>query len=206
MIEYHQLLTFGDCIELKFECDTRKLLEEIKDFEWLQYNPRKKINRYGLSITSLDGKRNGIDLDSLWEYNKENNTKYGEENFKTKTDVYYASEETRKLCEPFDPWLCRTHFLNFRRGGFFPLHRDQRTTKLQKSFRILVPITHCNPGQLYFIYDNKIMNFKHGTAYFLNTNKEHAVFSYSDKSVMLVMNIECTPESVEKVMTSTRYA
>ena len=46
MIEYHQLLTFGDCIELKFECDTRKLLEEIKDFEWLQYNPRKKINRY----------------------------------------------------------------------------------------------------------------------------------------------------------------
>ena len=50
------------------------------------------------------------------------------------------------------------------------------------------------------------MNFKHGTAYFLNTNKEHAIFSYSDKSVMLVMNIECTPESVEKVMTSTRYA
>ena len=98
------------------------------------------------------------------------------------------------------------HFLNFRRGGFFPLHRDQRTTKLQKSFRILVPITHCNPGQLYFIYDNKIMNFKHGTAYFLNTNKEHAIFSYSDKSVMLVMNIECTPESVEKVMTSSRYA
>ena len=97
MIEYHQLLTFGDCIELKFECDTKKLLKEIKDFEWLQYNPRKKINRYGLSITSLDGKRNGIDLDSIWEYNKENNTKYGEENFKTKTDVYYASEETRNF-------------------------------------------------------------------------------------------------------------
>ena len=115
--------------------------KEIKDFEWKQYNPRKEINRYGLSVTSSDGTRNGIDLDSLYEYNRENNTKFDEDSFKTFTDVYYKSEEVQKLVEPFKPWLWRTHFLNFRKGGYFPPHRDKRTSKEQKSMRLLVPIS-----------------------------------------------------------------
>jgi len=28
------------------------------------------MNRHGLSVTSLDGKLGGVDLDSLYEYNK----------------------------------------------------------------------------------------------------------------------------------------
>ena len=62
MKHYHQLLSYGDLIELETRCNTDKLLKEIKDFEWKQYNPRKEINRYGLSITSSDGTRNGICL------------------------------------------------------------------------------------------------------------------------------------------------
>ena len=93
MKHYHQLLSYGDLIELETRCDTDKLLKEIKDFEWTQYNPRKKINRYGLSVTSSDGTRNGIDLDSIYEHNRENGTRYDEDSFK---NIYsYSSRRVR---------------------------------------------------------------------------------------------------------------
>jgi hypothetical protein len=66
---YNNLLAFGDKIKLRISCNPEKLLDEIKDFPWHRYNPRKEINRYGLSVTSLDGQLGGIDLDSLYEYN-----------------------------------------------------------------------------------------------------------------------------------------
>ena len=199
MVEYNSLLSFGDIIQLNYNCNISKLLQEIKEFEWKQYNPRKDINRYGLSITSLDGQLNGIDLDSLYEYNIIHNTKYNESSFRTLTDVYYKSKETQKLVEPFKPWLCRTHYLNFRKGGYFTPHRDWSRIDKQPAFRILVPIRDCNPNMLYFIYDGKILNFNQGTPYFVNTNKEHTIFSFSDNAIMLVMNIECNKESLTKV-------
>tara|TARA_B100000214_G_scaffold350601_1_gene304394 strand:+ start:4614 stop:5231 length:618 start_codon:yes stop_codon:yes gene_type:complete len=199
MIEYNNLLSFGDVLTLNYSGNCSKILKDIKEFEWKQYNPRRAINRYGLSVTSLDGKLNGIDLDSMYQYNKIHNTTYNELSFKTPTEVYYKSEETQKLIEPFKPWLCRTHFLNIKKGGYFPPHRDWRSIEKQPSFRILVPIKDCNPNKLYFIYDGKILNFNYGVPYFVNTNKEHCIFSFSDTSVMLVMNIQCTKESLIKV-------
>ena len=65
MLDYKTLLTFGDFIPLKISCNTDKLFEEIKAFQFAQYNPRKDIKRYALSITSLKGEINGKDLDSL---------------------------------------------------------------------------------------------------------------------------------------------
>ena len=196
---YNNLLSFGDVIELRLQCNVSKLLDNIKPFDWKQYNPRKQINRYGLSVTSLDGSMNGIDLDSIAEYNKENNTSYNESSFKTFTEVYHKCDETKKLVEPFKPWLWRTHFLNFRRGGYFPPHRDMRRVDEQESFRILVPLKCCNPPSLYFMYEDKPLHFNMGNAYFVNTNKMHSIFSFTDNAYMLVMNIECTDESLKKV-------
>ena len=86
-MNYNNLLTFGDVIELRLNCNVSKLLYNTKQYEWKRYNPRKDIPRYGLSVTSLDGSLNGIDLDSIAEYNKENGTSYNESSFKTFTDV-----------------------------------------------------------------------------------------------------------------------
>ena len=196
---YNNLLSFGDVIELRLQCNVSKLLDNIKTFDWKQYNPRKQINRYGLSVTSLDGSMNGIDLDSIAEYNKENNTSYNEASFKTFTEVYHKCDETKKLVEPFKPWLWRTHFLNFRRGGYFPPHRDMRKVDEQESFRILVPLKCCNPPSLYFMYEDKPLHFNMGSAYFVNTNKMHSIFSFEDMAYMLVMNVQCTDDSLKKV-------
>ena len=196
---YNDLLTYGDFIQLKNSCNSKELLEEIKDFVWYKYNPRKNVERYGLSVTSEDGKLTGKDLDSLYEYSKEMGKIYDEDDFTTFTDVYYKSKQVQKLVDPFKPWLCRTHFLNFRKGGYFPPHIDNRGKHGKQFIRLLVPIQKCNPSFLYFMYEDKLLNFNRGYTYFLNTNKKHAIFSFSDDSTMLVMNIKCCQEAIDKI-------
>ena len=196
---YNDLLTYGDFIQLKNSCNSKELLEEIKDFVWYKYNPRKNVERCGLSVTSEDGKLTGKDLDSLYEYSKEMGKIYDEDDFTTFTDVYYKSKQVQKLVDPFKPWLCRTHFLNFRKGGYFPPHIDNRGKHGKQFIRLLVPIRKCNPSFLYFMYEDKLLNFNRGYTYFLNTNKKHAIFSFSDDSTMLVMNIKCCQESIDKI-------
>lgn len=197
---YYKLLSFGDVIELSMSINPDKLLSEIKHHVWSQYNPRKENNRLGLSITSSDGTLNNIDLDSLYEYNKEYNTRYNELSFRTKTQVYYDSEEIQKITKPFDSSLCRTHLINVKKNGSFPPHRDWKIIDKQESFRILVPLQDCNPTNMYFMYENKPLYFEHGHAYFINTNKNHSVFSFSDNAIFIVMNIMCSYGSINTVL------
>ena len=75
-MSYNNILSFGDFIPLKISCNVSKLFDEIKHFSYSKYNPRTDIERYGLSITSLDGELGGIDLDSFKQYNEEHNTNY----------------------------------------------------------------------------------------------------------------------------------
>ena len=67
-----RLHSMNDWLEME-SFDERQLMKEMEPFkdEWKPYNVRKPNNRWGLSITSLDGGLSGIpDLDSVYEYNK----------------------------------------------------------------------------------------------------------------------------------------
>mgnify|MGYP001182565166 CR=1 FL=1 len=193
-MSYNSLLSYGDFIPLNVKCEVKKLFDEIKEFSYHQYNPRKDIPRYGMSITSLDGKLGGIDLDSITQYNKENNTNFDELSFKEFTPVYYASKEIQKICGPFLGHIARSHILWLPQGGYFPPHRDMPIYREQQnSLRILVPLKDCNPPKLYFMYEDKPLHFEHGRAYFLNTNKQHNLFAYKD-SYMIVLNIKTSEE------------
>jgi hypothetical protein len=198
-MSYNSLLSFGDLIPLKLKCDVKKLFDETEEFVYLKYNPRKDIERYGLSITSLDGSLNGIDLDSIKEYNKENNTEYDELSFNKFTEVYHTSSEIQKIVEPFKNHIGRSHILSLQEGGYFPPHRDLPVyVEQQNSLRILVPLKGCNPPDMYFMYEDKPLHFEHGRAYFLNTNKSHNLFSFKG-SEMIVLNIK-TNEEVYKII------
>ena len=76
-IDFLTLTAYGDQIELKPTIDSKKFVRWTEDnFKYVRYNPRHDVNRWGLSITSLDGGLSGIpDLDSLHQYNIENNTR-----------------------------------------------------------------------------------------------------------------------------------
>ena len=192
---YANFCNFGDVIPLNIICNPYQLLNEISMFERAKYNPRKDIKRLGLSITSLDGETNGIDLDSIKEYNKENGTSYDEMSFTHLTRVYDMSEEVQKLVDPFCKFLGRSHLIELGIGGYFPPHRDQ-TRYIDnglRAVRILVPLKNCNPPCMYFNYDENILQFEHGRAYFVNTNKSHSLFSFTGSS-FIVLNVKACEE------------
>ena len=200
---YDTIARYGDLIPLKIKLDYKifeKGLELFSD-KWVQYNPRKNIPRYGLSITSLDGNFSGIpDLDSLKEYNIEKNLNLDEPDFKTLTPFWPYVES---VLSKFKNHLGRTHIIKMSAGGQFPSHRDHYDRELP-TCRLFIPIYNCNPTNNYFILDNKVLNFEHGKLYFLNTCKEHIVFTSGrggkQESMFIVANIILTEESTDLIL------
>jgi len=174
-------------------------LDNISDYkdDWKQYNPSKDINRKGLSITSLDGGFSGIpDLDSLREYSIKTGNRIDEIDITTKTPIY---EHAKHWLEPFEPWMGRTHIIELGQGGYFPPHRDAYSRDVT-SFRLFIPLKYCNPPNMHFILDGKILNFDHGHIYFIDTCLEHTLFTTNKPSTFIVANIRLCDESIDKVL------
>lgn len=196
---YECLSRYGDVYGLSQTVNTHQTIDQLQLYEndWVQYNPRKKIDRWGLSITSLDGGMSGVpDLDSVKEYNIEHNLNLDETDFNKKTELWDLVKDAFK---PFENHLGRTHFIKMNSTGMFPPHRDQYTRELN-SFRLFLPIYGCNPPNTYFILEDKIVNFEHGRVYFLNTCKVHTVFTTCGPSLFAVANVTLSENSVDAVL------
>ena len=197
------ITNFGDLIELDFDTwDLDNAVAVLNQHSgWVQYNPRKLINRKGLSVTSLDGGYSGVpDLDSLREYNILNNKAYNEGHFKKRTDIVDSIPELNLLLDTFSDHG-RCHFLRLDSGGYFPPHRDNGLSNAAPStFRIIVPIHNFHRNQLIWVQEDEILNFELGRAYFVNTSKVHSLFSFVDNSLCLVMNVMASPGSIENIL------
>ena len=199
-MDYRDLSQFGNQIELEVTTEAEKLVSWIDTFEWQQYNPRKNVNRWGLSVTSSDGTFNGIDLDSLYEYNKEYGTTWGEKDFDKHTPVY--NDQIAKILEPWKGHYYRTHFLKFGPGGFFPPHRDWNYTgEPTDTLRLIMPLRNVNPPQFNFVLDKEILHWDIGRMYFIDTLKMHYLFnnSFTD-SYWLVVNADVNDATIEATM------
>lgn len=197
--------TFGDVIELWYPTwdvkRTENILIDNKD-KWKQYNPRKSNNRFGMSVTSIDGGYSGVpDLDSLLEYNKEHNTNYHEKDFSVRTDIAKQIPELNPLLDSFET-IGRCHFLRMDSGGFFPPHRDNGPIMPAPTFRIIVPLSNTNKQQWKWIQEDRILPLQTGRTYCINTSKEHSVFSFVDNCCMLVMNVPATVQNCLRVSTN----
>ena len=200
-MDYRDLSQYGNQVELEVTTDAEKLISWIDTFEWQKYNPRKDVNRWGLSVTSSDGTFNGIDLDSLYEYNKEHGTTWGEKDFNVPTPVF--NDQIKEILEPWEGYYYRTHFLKFGPGGFFPPHRDWDYSGGQiDTFRLIMPLRNVNPPQFNFILDGQQLHWDVGRMYFLDTLKMHYLFnsSFTD-SYWLVVNVGINNEkTIEATM------
>lgn len=193
--------TFGDVIALSHEIWNCKRIQDIllTHDGWKQYNPRKMNNRFGLSVTSLDGEYSGVpDLDSLLEYNKENGTNHSEHNFTKRTPIVDDIPELKTLLDMFSP-LGRCHFLRINSGGFFPPHRDNGSSIPSPTFRVIVPIANTSHHQWKWIHEDKLITLETGRAYCINTSKEHSVFSFVDDCIILVMNVPASAYNCLKI-------
>ena len=195
---FSTLAAYGDQIPFNIYIDPNEVMYKLREFEndWTQYNPRKlPNNRHALSITNLTGELGpGPDLYSLLKYNMENNTRIQETDFTVPTPVYDIFAE---CFEPFKQWLIRCHVLQLRAGGYFPRHIDNYGTNIN-SFRLLLPLKNCNPMDGYFLIEDKILYWKYGKLYFMNTCKQHVVFNATDKYMtFVVLNVLLTEECIE---------
>lgn len=201
-IDFLTLTAYGDQIELKPTIDSKKFVRWTEDnFKYVRYNPRHDVNRWGLSITSLDGGLSGIpDLDSLHQYNIENNTSHAETDFDVITQVYEQYNELQKIIEPWKDYMFRSHVIRLGPGGFFPPHRDTYHYDIN-TFRLIVPLHNCNPPNVFFNLEENVMHWEQGRMYFLNTTKVHTLFNASfDNSYWIVFNIKCNKDSVNAVL------
>lgn len=199
---YNRLAIQGAVAELKIKVpDPIKFVEDTeRNFDYVVYNPRKSINRFGLSITSLDGNMTGIpDLDSISEYNIENGTNYKESDFDKPTPIYY-DPRLAEVISLFENNLVRSHILRIDPSGYFPAHRDAHRTG--NYFRIIVPLKNVKPPQFYFIIDNEIKQLWNiGKVYFVDTIKAHVLFNASlSPSYWIVFNIPTNDKTVEAVL------
>lgn len=206
-IALHRLHTMGDWLQMK-SFNYKKVLEELEPFDnsWKPYNLRKPNNRWGLSITSLDGELSGIpDLDSLYEYNKRNNTDIKNHDINVYTNVYHQSPTLQQIIEPWKPWLGRCHFLKLNAGGFFPEHYD--INKLDYSYNDTRLIAFVNNNDKYgmkFLYEDQLLNVNEGSLYWFNANKRHSVFSMVDDCIMIVFCLKFDETLFETIIEQYR--
>jgi hypothetical protein len=198
------IVNWGDVVELDFPIwnfgEATNILN--KHPGWKVYQPHKPgYNRFGLSVTSLDGGYSGLpDLASLREYNALNNTTYNESDFKRRTNIETFIPDLKLLLDFFEPNLGRCHFLKLDKGGFFPPHRDNGAIVAVPSFRILVPINNFGTNDMKWIQEDKILNLKLGHVYFINTSKIHSLFSFVDNCMMLVLNVMWDEQILNKMV------
>ena len=206
---YTRLHTMGDWLELQ-DFDSKQIMRDLDSWknEWKPYNRNKPNNRFGLSITSLDGGLGGIpDLDSLYEYNKINGTDVKNHDIKTLTPVYDSSSELQKIIEPWKPWLGRCHFLKLNAGGYFPEHYD--INKLDYAYDEIRLIGFVNKSSKYtlkFLYEDKLLAVQDGSLYWFNANKRHSVFSMTDDCIMIVFCLKFDEKLFETVIKEYQLA
>ncbi len=199
---YSSLCLLGPLYRLKLEFDPLVTENELKEFsdDWKQYNPRKDgFNRWGLSLTSLDGSMNGVpDLDSINEYGQLNNKSYSEMDFRTPTKAFKSCGSLHNAFEPILPDLGRTHFIKFGKGGFFPPHRDAYNLP-PDSFRIMAIVSGYEDDYA-FILDEKKYSLRRGVFYFFNSMLAHSFFSFRNDVTILVLNVNVTKNAVTSVL------
>lgn len=179
---YFVLSNLGKIVKLKLNFDGN-LDEILKKYQWVKYNPRgnkRHIQRFGISITSIDGKNYDYttpDLDSIFEYNRENNTEYTSFSFKEKTPLWYDLNLDSYFQQISDE-VKRSHLIKLPPGGYFPYHRDGVVLE-NLTFRIILTLKNCNRNCFCFVLDNEVMDLKNNCFYFFNTRLEHFVANIS---------------------------
>ena len=195
---YDKILKYGNFIPLDIKGKPSTFLRDIEDYhsvDWAPYNPRKEIDREGLSLISENGNFGGVDLDSLGAYNNEHNTEYNESSFSIDTP---AAQFAADWINPWRPHVKRSHVIRLGPGGYFPTHRDDFRDEIT-TMRIFIPLINCNPNNMWFMLEDKTLNFNHGQSYFINTCLSHTVFA-TYEAMFIVLNVEVNEDTFAIIM------
>ena len=195
-VSIERLMLLGDQTALDIKINEHQLLSQLEPFkeQWSKYNSHKPdIKRDGLCIINEDGvNKAGPALDSLTEWNRENNTNFSELDFDTPTPVF-NNTMLKDVLDDIQSECYRSHFLRLPHGGYFPPHRDFS----MDSVRVILPVYNCNPPNCRFMIEDKTLHWDHGRFYVVNTLKEHTLFNCSVglDSIWLVLNVKVSEKT-----------
>jgi hypothetical protein len=173
------LNAYGDIVELNYKFDD-KAIEELKSLStWVKAT-------HGKSAVNLTGP---IDDLGLKDKNKhEQDQSYNENTFNCPSIKAF-----------FDKWekLARCRAVKIDAGSYFKMHRD--AFRMNPQFRIFIPLNKTETHEWCFIYDDKLVKFKPGIPYILNTRKVHGSFSFDDDIYHVLMSLYLTEKNMETI-------
>jgi hypothetical protein len=204
---WNSLVNLGSFVKTKWYFDHYFVEQQLSQFEdsWCPYNAKKDTvnNRWGLPVTSHTGDVfDNYHLNSFGHMQKYHDIEMKEENFKMPTQVYHAIPEIKKLVDVFAPDIGRVHFLRIDKGGFFPPHRDFQGTS-PEYFRLLTVFGRCSPENYVQMVDGCPLYPEAGWTYFMNTQLDHSVFSFSDNLYALILTVKLNERTQKLIMSNT---
>ena len=191
---WNSLCNLGDMVKLKLKVNGHELVQQLEQFEdnWCPYNAKKDThnNRWGLPVTSHTGDvMDNYHLNSFGHMQRYHDVEMKEENFTTPTEVYKNIPQLASLVDVFAPDIGRVHLLRVDEGGFFPPHRDFPGVG-PEYFRLLVTFGKCQPENYAHILEKKLIYPDPEYVHFINFQKEHSVFSYTNGLHSLILTVK----------------
>lgn len=177
-----ELEHYGDIIELNIKFKQQRLLEEIESFETIDWMPTKTRE-----YIDLTGDREDYKSKSHSNYN---------ENMENTPHI-------KEFCDMF-PDVHKVRLQKLMAGSYFEPHRDH--FEGGQRFRILVPINNTTRKDYAFFYEDRIFEFKPSTAYIINTRKIHGAFCFADNTYHLLLSINKTNNSLQKVINNITFS
>ena len=191
---WNSLCNLGDMVKLKLKVNGHELVQQLEQFEdnWCPYNQKKDAhnNRWGLPVTSHTGDvMDNYHLNSFGHMQRYHDVEMKEENFTTPTEVYNKIPQLASLVDTFAPDLGRVHLLRVDEGGFFPPHRDFPGVG-PEYFRLLCTFGKAQPENYAHILDKQLIYPDPEYVHFINFQKEHSVFSYTNGLYSLILTVK----------------
>lgn len=204
---WNSLVHLGNFVKTKWSLNPFEVEQQLEKFKdnWCPYNVKKDQhnNRWGLPVTSHTGDvMDNYHLNSFGYMQKYHNVEMKEENFTTPTEVYHAIPDIKNLVDVFAPDIGRVHLLKVSKGGFFPPHRDFHGLS-PEYFRLLTVFGRCSPENYAQIFDGKLIYPEAGWTYFVNTQLDHSVFSFSDSVYCLILTVKLNERTHNLIMRNT---
>lgn len=204
---WNSLVNLGSFVKTKWRIDPNRVESELDQFKdnWCPYNAKKdqNNNRWGLPVTSHSGDvTDNFHLNSFGYMQKYHDVELKEENFTVPTVVYHTIPDIKNLVDVFYPDIGRVHLLRIDRGGFFPPHRDFHSVS-PEYFRLLTVFGRCSPENYVQMVDGRPLYPEAGWTYFMNTQLDHSVFSFSNNLYCLVLTVKLNERTHKLIINNT---
>ena len=173
---------YEDILELKYNIDTTKALEEVS------------------RITNWKTEKSRLYVDLVGNPEQNYTVRDAEDN--ELNDIAHQCPTVSEYINQF-PNVYKARVQKLNSGSFFEPHRDHfRGGKL---LRVFLALNNTELEKYAFFYDGKIFEFKPGVAYIINTAKVHGSMSFKDSTYHLLLSVANDDATVKTIIDNMTF-